>query len=1508
MPSPTQAVPIVRLNNPDGSPERRGLALSGDGPALLSLAKSQTERQGPGGTPVVRCRRAKVDAAGPSSKPRGLEDLDLADLVHLHKQLEEEQQSGLSELVIHGKVAGLAATLVVDTGASVSCISTSLWKGIHRSDPGWTLLPTRQEIRTVSGALVPVLGALVVEVELGSNYYAHRFLVMEMAEDVILGLDFIRKYDISWDRERDVLLFRGDEAKAVRRYHLGNGRCRRLLVSQDVRIPPRSQTVLAAKIDDRRKGSLPEWGTTDPLKGYAESRGIVVGRALVDPSAEVVPILVMNPTADPVNLSRNFPVAELVPAQCVGADGLPVANPIATSSTSEKQHRQDLRYAREAGEHTSSAESSESEDDILETSQSEDEFGDSGLDTRRLPKSSRGKHWSDSDSDSDLPDLRKQASTAETDRVPKHLRDLYLKVRGRFSPTDRLRLVEFLIRNSDVFAQSADDMGRTGWVKHPLKLHDKVPFKIPPRRLPVHKRPVVQEEVEKMLRRGVIEPCDGPWSSPIVLVTKKDGTSRFCVDYRRLNAATVKDAYPLPRIEDNLDALQGSKYFSTLDLLSGFWQVEVEPKDRDKTAFSVAGGGFYRFCTMPFGLTNAPGTFQRLMEKVLQGLQWEIAVLYIDDIVVFSATLDDHLDRLEKVMGRLRQAGLKLKPSKCDLLARQVEFLGHVVSDKGVGVDPNKIARVESWPTPTSLRQMRSFVGLCAYYRRFVPNFSSVCKPLFLLTKKGQPFDWGEAQQEAMDTMKRLLTKAPILGYPNSEGMFILDTDASNVGIGAVLSQVQDGQERVISYGSKVLNKAQRNYCVTRRELLAIVEFVGQYHHYLYGRKFLVRTDHAALYWLLRKKDPEGQMARWITKLSVYDMDIQHRPGLKHGNADALSRCMEGCRDTDFLEIPQGETLTLEGVRAKARVDEACRVTSRTQPVPHLEVCRVLTRGQAKRQKQPKADQGLTSLKLVEGHAPVLDGSVKPVSPTESNSVEGKSRKRPQKRSTKAKRQKASSDEDTPLSIFPPKLKPSDGKTPEEITALQLQEQYIKSTPPDDWSDEALYRLQELNPDMAKVKAWLRSKGEEIPSWNQLAKENAVVKAWMARFDQLYLSSNGVLYIVWESAQPKQPPTYRVAATANMFSAILRQLHDSRTAGHLGQKKTIERLKRSRFYWPGMATYGRRWVMNCDVCAARKFPKHSKRTPLQTYRVGTTMDRVSIDLLGPFHPRTSKGNSMILTVTDHFTRWVEAFPLREATAANIARCVVEFVCRFGMPLELHSDQGKNVDGHLIREVCELLGIRKTHTTAYHPSSNAITERENGVIKNMLSAYVNKRQTDWDQHLAPVMMAYRTSVHRILKESPSTMMLGRLVRLPIDVMVGLPPEAHYQEMCATEYAQELSDSMSAAHEVVTQHVESYYAYQKKQYDRQVKAETYQVGDAVWLREFPRRKGVSQSLMRNFSGPWMVVQKLSQVNFKIQRKNGARTQVVHSDRLKRYFGELEDPWAIALAQKRVPKDTD
>ena len=224
---------------------------------------------------------------------------------------------------------------------------------------------------------------------------------------------------------------------------------------------------------------------------------------------------------------------------------------------------------------------------------------------------------------------------------------------------------------------------------------------------------VVQEEVDKMLHRGVIEPSDGPWASPIVLVTKKDGSTRFCVNFRRLNEATKKDAYLLPRIEDNLDTLQGAKYYSTLDLIYGFWQVEMAPEDRDKTAFTVGGGGLYRFLTMPFGLCNAPATFQRLMERVLRGLQWEVAVLYIDDIIAFADSVESHLKRLGAVLDRLRQAGLKLKPEKCELLREKVAFLGHIVSAGRRG-RPGKDHQDPNWPVPRNLTEL---ISLCAYYR-----------------------------------------------------------------------------------------------------------------------------------------------------------------------------------------------------------------------------------------------------------------------------------------------------------------------------------------------------------------------------------------------------------------------------------------------------------------------------------------------------------------------------------------------------------------------------------------------------------------------------------------------------------------------------------------------------------------------------------------------------------------------------------------------------------------------
>ena len=450
--------------------------------------------------------------------------------------------------------------------------------------------------------------------------------------------------------------------------------------------------------------------------------------------------------------------------------------------------------------------------------------------------------------------------------------------------------VEHMLRdNKAVFSNDSGDLGKTDLVQHEIQTGDTKPIKQAPRRIPIHRRELVAELVAEMKTKGVIEDSSSPWASPIVLVQKKDGSLRFCVDYRRLNAVTEKDAYPLPRIDDTIEAFSGAQWFSTLDLTSGFWQVGLTEEAKKKTAFCIPGG-LYQFKVLSFGLCNAPGTFERLMESVLAGLPWKTCLVYIDDVIIFSKTFEQHVADVEEVLERLGKAGMKLKAKKCEMFRPEVTFLGHVVGRDGVRTDTQKTEAVRKWTQPKDVSELRSFLGLCAYYRRFVERFAEKAAPLYQLTEKKNPFIWKAEQEAAFRELKDRLITSPILGYPQPEGRYILDTDASDTGLGAVLSQEQDGAERVIAYLSRSMSKEERRYCVTRKELLAVVFAAKKSRHYLLGKKFLLRTDHGSLTWLMNFKEPQGQVARWIEALSEFQFDIKHRPGRIHNNADALSR------------------------------------------------------------------------------------------------------------------------------------------------------------------------------------------------------------------------------------------------------------------------------------------------------------------------------------------------------------------------------------------------------------------------------------------------------------------------------------------------------------------------------------------------------------------------------------------------------------------------------------------
>ena len=505
-------------------------------------------------------------------------------------------------------------------------------------------------------------------------------------------------------------------------------------------------------------------------------------------------------------------------------------------------------------------------------------------------------------------------------RLPHHLVDLYRQAKGNCDGPDQERkLSGLLVQYQDVFSKGADDMGRTSLVKHSIPVADGTrPIRQPPHRLGPEKEAEAEKQIQELLSKGLIEPASGAWGSPVVLVRKKDNSWRFCIDYRRLNSVTQQDAYPLPRIDESLDALAGSRFFSTLDLVSGYWQVPLDADAQEKSAF-ITRSGLWKWKVLPFGLTSAPATFQRLMEQVVHGLHWKTLLLYLDDIIVIGPDFETHLTRLGEVLGRLRGAGLKLKPAKCELLQTKVGYLGHVVSQRGVSTDPEKIEAVAQWPVPKDLKELQAFLGTVGYYRQYIPSFATLAKPLTRLTGSKETWQWTTEQQEAFEQLQKCLVTAPVLGYPNPGLPYVLDTDASNEGVGAVLSQVQEGEERVIGYYSKTLTPPERNYCVTRRELLAVVKGVKHFRPYLYGQKFTLRTDHASLLWLCQRREPSDQVARWLETLSEFKYTLHHRAGARHGNADGLSRRPCGdCKQCQRIEKRDGgptwEELVLETV------------------------------------------------------------------------------------------------------------------------------------------------------------------------------------------------------------------------------------------------------------------------------------------------------------------------------------------------------------------------------------------------------------------------------------------------------------------------------------------------------------------------------------------------------------------------------------------------------------------
>ncbi|CAI5662959.1 unnamed protein product [Oreochromis niloticus] len=880
----------------------------------------------------------------------------------------------------------------------------------------------------------------------------------------------------------------------------------------------------------------------------------------------------------------------------------------------------------------------------------------------------------------------------------------------------------------EVFALDDMSHGHTTAVKHQIKLNNETPFKERPRPIHPSDREAVKQHLRELLDAGIIRESQSPFASPIVLVRKKNGSIRLCIDYRKLNLRTIRDAYALPNIEETFTALSGAKWFSVMDLKSGYYQVEVAEEDKPKTAF-VCPLGFYEFNRMPQGVTNAPSTFQRLMEKCVGDLHLTEVLVFLDDLIVFSDTLEEHESRLMKVLTRLRDYGLKLSPEKCHFFKTSVKYLGHVVDAHGVHTDPEKISALKSWPRPSNFKELKCFLGFAGYYRRFVEGPT---QPL------GE--QWTHECETSFRTIIEKLTSAPILAFANPQLPYVLHTDACRDGLGAALYQEQEGRLRAIAYASRGLSKSEQNYPTHKLEFLALKWAVCEkFNDYLYGSSFTVLTDNNPLTYVLTTAKLDAAGHRWLAALSTYNFNIKYRAGQANKDADGLSRRPQ--------EPPREDEAF---VKEKARIDDMKeRLINMPNNLDH------------------ETFSALCQRHSVSCHSETL-------SVVESLAID-----------------------------------------PSSVTEA-YGEDILPSMTDADWC-----AAQKDDPSLARVIALLGRGLKPSPKETNL--ESSDVKLLLKQWNKLELS-NGVLY---RKFNDRDSLVYQLVLPQKYRDRALKGVHDE--VGHLGFERALH-LARARFYWPRMAQSIEEKCKKCSRCLMRKaLPQ--KAAPLQNIQATYPLELVCIDYLS-IEP-DSRDTRNVLVLTDHFTKFAVAVPTKDQKAKTIAKALWDhLIIPYGIPSRLLSDQGRDFESKLVKELCTLIGTSKIRTTPYHPRGNPV-ERYNRTLLDMLGTLEDKDKYHWRDFVRPLTHAYNCTRNDTTGYCPYELMFGRQPRLPVDLVLGTHP-GKTSPKSYSDYVKSLRQNLQESYTLASEHSQKMGEKNKMRFDKKIKAAERFPGDRVLVR--------------------------------------------------------------------------
>ena len=1102
---------------------------------------------------------------------------------------------------------------------------------------------------------------------------------------------------------------------------------------------------------------------------------------------------------------------------------------------------------------------------------------------------------------------------------------------------------------SDVFPSELPDglpPSRPG-LEHQIKLH---PHKQAPYRRPYKSGPneleLLKSTIDDMMKKGFIQRSQSRYGAPVIFTPKKDGTMRMVIDYREINKITIRNGYPLPAVDELFPIVQGAQYFSKIDLHSGYYQIRIDENDREKTAF-VTRYGSYEFLVLPMGLCNSPGTFMELMNWVFEAQLDKFVIVFLDDVLIFSKSLDEHEKHMREVLAILREKRLFAKMSKCDLVRREVDFLGHRLGRDGLGRETAKTQAIMDWPTPVSRNEVQQFLGLANYYRKFVADFSTIAAPLNHLTGTTVKFQWGEAEQKSFDDVKHAMLTSPMLKLPDMKLPFVLDTDASNRAVGAVLQQDHGEGLQPVGFFSASHSSAERNYAVHELEMLGVVKALDYFKHLLAGQKVTVRSDHHSLQHFFTQRTLTKRQARWMEQLADYDVTIKYIPGKKNVVADALSRREGGeeigeatfesmgwevkVSDESLCALRRGmprRTAAEEAIDREKCVAAATKTDDPADDRPDAGMGGVITmptqqctaanrKGKRCASRTARGQYCWTHLKQQEGiriKASTLGVkagmglfAAKEFRKGEKitlytgdwlyddeyvwggNYLFGYS----QEKMVDAARTNAGPGR----YVNDPK---GSGKSPNVVFSIDRRNKLVVMR-----ASKLIRSGEELFVSYGRS-YWTAHGGvigmdqadegnqEEVVSAivvtqvvDELMKECVIDEEYSNRRKEIEAGDGGKEVTVKDGLIRRVADgVILIPNTQRARTLIVDQCHDERTAGHLGRDKTTARVK-LRYYWEGMDEWIADYVKSCVKCQQTKESNQHEAGKLMPLPLTTRpFERVGLDFVGPF-PLSKNKYDGILTVVDHFTKWKILIPVNlKMSAEGVVKLMMEkIICHYGVPSMIVSDRDVRFTANLWKQWWTAINTSLGMSTAYHPQTDGQTERENRTMIQVIRSAIGDLHDEWDEQLPTVQFAMNSAKQSSTGQSPAMMMYGRELATPFDVQLGTN--------VSNPVVENMKNKFDRIWSAARKGMEKAQQQQKKNADEHRREEQFAVGDKVLLSTTEIRMIGTKELRKavkflpKFIGPFSIKRVMNANAYELELPPKLQIHpTVNISRLRRY----------------------